>query len=174
MKDCNKKGNNYVPAIPKSLESCTKCSDNEIDKKIEKLLQSNQPIGISYCSTVLRNGNYQGIYNSRNDDLKWYTRSERVKLEKDKQAKSIDTKEKKRCGRHASVITGSRKYKGQCQYLLKNSWGDTSYKDHPNCICQRNNGSYFDCKRGDGNHNRVGCWVDSKKLTPNLFKLTHF
>lgn len=169
------KGENVKkPAIPKSKTSCEKCTDSEMDEKIKGLLSGGQPVGISYCASVLYDDDYEGINSSRNGSYGWFadTRSERVNHEKDKEKKDGTTIEG--CGRHASVIVGSRNIGGTCQYLLRNSWGSTSYSDHASCLCETSKGVYEDCRHRDGKPNKVGCWIDADELTANTYKLTHF
>ncbi|MBL6990154.1 MAG: hypothetical protein ISR65_10270 [Bacteriovoracaceae bacterium] len=79
--------------------------DNEFKTDIERiheLLDSSQavkPIGIEYCSAILKNKNYTSG--------KWIRRR------------------KKDCGYHASLVIGRRKHtNGKCQLLVRNSWGE--------------------------------------------------
>ena len=171
-------GNVYKPLITKSKVSCNNCTDNELDQKIINILKSNQPVGISYCSSVLQDKNYRGISNSRNDSVRILHRTLRVISEEDTKKGSFskgDGKIFKGCGRHASLIVASRKKDNKCQYLLRNTWGaDPLYRDFKDCLCETSKGKYVACKNKDANPNKVGCWIDSESLTPNIYSLTHF
>lgn len=162
----------FTPAIREAKATCAKCTDSEIDKKIESLLKDNQPVGVDYCSAVLSDKAYRGLESQRNDSIRFKSRVSRILQSKDPPAEKIN--KKKGCGLHASVITGSRNHNGKCQYLLKNSWGDVRYKNWPNCICEVRPGVYEQCKRGDKKSNSVGCWIDKEALTSNIVELNHF
>ncbi|MFI5390219.1 MAG: hypothetical protein ACHQYQ_02570 [Bacteriovoracales bacterium] len=72
-----------------------------------KLLQKNpQPIGIGYCSEVLKNKNFLG----RTPDPKF-----------DGQ---MVAKDEEKCGGHASIIIGMSNIGGKCHYLVRNTWGN--------------------------------------------------
>lgn len=170
LKSCSG-GNLYNLEIGEVKESCGHCTDSEIQNKISSILKDKSPVAISYCSAVLKDKNYRGIDDSRNDNLRINYRSYRIIDEEDRPKKNGQVV--KGCGKHASLIVGSRSVGGKCQYLLRNSWGSTSYKDHPSCLCETSKGKYEECKHGDGKPNKVGCWIDSDALTPNIYRLTH-
>jgi hypothetical protein len=67
--------------------------------KVDGLIAKGYPVGINYCSAVLKNSKFQ---------------SKTQPIWKDNQV----------CGAHASVIVGTAlDSKGQCTYVLRNSWG---------------------------------------------------
>lgn len=176
LADC-KGAHVYKPLVKSPKVSCASCDDSGIDKKIAELLKADQPVGISYCASILGDKNYRGISASRNDKVRVLNRTMRVIAESDVKSGKKSTLEggiTQGCGRHASLIVGSRKRNNKCQYLLRNSWGSKSYEDFPDCVCETSKGKYVDCKHQDGKPNKVGCWIDRDSLTPNIYTLTHF
>lgn len=96
---------------------------SEIDHQLDNF---KRPVGISYCSLMLTSKTASGIdyYN----------------------------KPKKNCGPHASVVIGKRQASsGECQYLIRNSWGE-SYK-YP-----------WEKSRGD-------VWVNERAMMMNVYKV---
>lgn len=165
--------NIYKPEVPKAKKSCEKCIDEKLDEKMAEVLNAGRPVGIRYCASILRYDDYRGIKDSNKSGWLASSRSEKVKLEKD--VENDDGTKTRGCRRHASVVVGSRKNSaGKCQYLLRNSWGSRAYKKFPNCLCESEKGVYEECGYKDGQPNKVGCWVDSEELTPNIYELTHF
>jgi hypothetical protein len=68
---------------------------NTIHRELDRGLGHAMPIGISYCSTILKQGldfEYQG----QDEDV---------------------------CERHASIVMGRRVYQGNAELLVRNSWG---------------------------------------------------
>lgn len=95
-----------------------------IKKLLEKLQQTSLPIGISYCSQLLKKGkNHIGIISKTKDNLKFKTTAD---------GKSL-------CGAHSSLVIGSRFNKANktCEFLIRNTWGE-------NC----NYHSDFECEKG--------------------------
>jgi hypothetical protein len=173
LRNCS--GNNLVkPDVPASKTSCDRCNDNQMQEKIVELLRGGQPVGISYCATMLRDSKYRGIADSRNSRGRVWSRSSRVISESDPE---VGKKGKAGCGRHASMITGSRNHNGQCQLLLRNTWGDTKYRGRdvqPECVCQTGEGEYVACTGRDGRRNAVGCWFPADEIISNTYQLDHF
>lgn len=173
------RGNNYYrPNLESVRSNCQHCSDSEIDSLIKNKLNRGQPLIVNYCARVLGDKNYRGIDSSRNDFIVIKNRSSRILLEEDLDESKIDPNKKdkmtKGCGKHSSMVVGSRNHGGKCQYLLRNTWGSTTYEQHPNCLCEVAKGRYENCNHGDGTPNVVGCWVDAEALTPNIFETVHF
>lgn len=162
-------GNNNIKLdVGQAVSTCLKCDDQDIQKEMNKILKSKNPVGISYCASVLNNKNFRGLSKERNE---FYS------LFRDIRASYInepsEKKNTKECGNHASLIVASRNKGGKCQYLLRNSWGAVSYKNHPDCLCEVSKGKFVDCKHGDGKPNKVGCWINSENLIPNVYNITH-
>lgn len=151
----------YRPVIPAVRDSCQDCSDREMNDLIDDQLKSGLPVAFSYCAKVLEEPSYRGISDDRNKDIYLWYRSNYL----------VD---RETCGSHGSLVVGSRQNQGQCQYLVRNSWGSSSYEAHPNCLCEIEKGKYEDCQHGDGSPNVVGCWVNRSDLTPNVMSVTHF
>ncbi len=104
----------------------TYTSPSKIRKIIDERLTSNssQPLGISYCSGMLKKGRgFRGVHRG------WALRFS-------------DTLAG--CGEHASILMGRTKNKltGKCQYLIRNSWG----KD-----CSNYASKDWKCEDGRGN-----------------------
>ena len=98
--------------------------------KVDELLSKGYPIGINYCSAILKNSKFK---------------SPTQPIWKDNNA----------CGSHASVIVGTAvDSKGQCTYVLRNSWG----KD-----CKKYDRSY-DCKDGH-------VYIPKETLVQQMFEL---
>ena len=118
------------------------------EKIIEKLKSNSLPVGISYCSKVLKKGEaYKGLTNKKTGTLSY-----------------ADD-----CGSHASLVIGSRwnPDRKSCELLVRNSWGTscTSYQPH---YPSTKKSSQFDVKCEGGN-----IWVDYKALENNTFRLEH-
>ena len=83
-------------------------------KKIHKLLEGNnpQPIGVGYCSGVLKRGkDFRGYKGG----LLGFT--------------SIEAISSAECGLHESVVIGRAMKNGKCHLKIRNSWGaDASYR----------------------------------------------
>ena len=92
-------------------------------------------MGISYCAKVLKKPQYVGFIGRRT---------------------SIDSK----CGNHASLVVGKRARGGKCQFLVRNTWGNSCrYKWE----CERN-------KKGK----EEGIWIDAEALINNIYELQYF
>jgi hypothetical protein len=112
-------------------------SADEKQSLIEQTLQSQQPLEASICSQALRNPDYQGL-------------SDNGKFARD-------------CMRHSVLILGSRDQGGQCQYLVRDTYGTES--------CQRK------YKGSSWYHSSLQCesgqvWVPEKVLFANTWGVT--
>ncbi len=93
---------------------CTTHRSDITTAKMDGLIAKGYPVGINYCSAILNNSKFQ----SKTQPI-W--------------------KDSKACGPHASVIVGTAvDSKGQCTYVLRNSWGTS---------CAHYDRTY-DCKDG--------------------------
>ena len=106
----------------------------DVKENLDALLTSNQsmPVAIGVCSGVLRRGpNFKGMIHDSDDN----------------------PEEIKNCGIHEVVLIGRRKnpQTGNCQYLVRNSWGKDCSKYDKKWECQ------------DGS-----LWVDSDSLIQNM------
>ena len=159
LKECREK-TKYKPkvSISKLVDGeCDDCSNEQMQSYIIKQLKRNKPVAISYCSEILYKKDYVGV----EEDSYWNPFDSREVVGDD-------------CGRHASILAGSRKVAGKCEFLLKNSWGDWKSGTWKDCLCETSKGKYEKCKRGDSKINSVGCWIDAEKLSKNIYNTTHF
>jgi len=87
---------------------------NKIKSLIDgKLNQSNpQPVGISFCSTIFKEGKGHRSISTRNTYLSYF----------------VDDYEGENCLPHAAAVIGRRMHEGKCQYLIRNSYGTDCYK----------------------------------------------
>ncbi len=104
---------------------------------IRQTLESQQPLEASICSQALRDPDYQGLRDSG-------------KFARD-------------CMRHSVLILGSREQKGQCQYLVRDTYGTES------CQRKRNGSSWYhsslECESGQ-------VWVPETLLFANTWGVT--
>jgi len=104
---------------------------------IRQTLESQQPLEASICSQALRDPDYRGL------------------LESGKFARD--------CMRHSVLILGSREKGGQCQYLVRDTYGPES------CQRKRQGSSWY--------HSSLQCesgqvWVPEKLLFDNTWGVT--
>lgn len=92
-------------------------------------------IGISYCSRVVKNRNVRGL----TPDRSGFTNN---------------------CGNHASIIVGKRARGGRCQFMVRNTWGDSCKYD-------------WECEKNQQGQEE-GFWVDAEALVNNIYKLDYF
>lgn len=109
------------------------------DEVILQTLQKAQPIEVSLCSQVLRTLDYDGSKSNR------------------------PGKFKRNCMRHSMLVVGSRTHNGQCQYLVRDTYGSQS------CTRKRNGApwyhSSFECEGGQ-------IWVPKENLLRNIWGMT--
>jgi hypothetical protein len=100
---------------------------------IQDTLEKSQPIEVSICSQVLRNPEYVPAENFR------------------------------KCLRHSILLVGSRKVSGQCQYLLRDTYGPES------CNRKRKGSPWYhpdlECQKGQ-------VWVPAEALLVNTWGMT--
>jgi hypothetical protein len=138
---------------------CNNCTDSSIVSYLIKQLKRNKPVGIGYCSKVLNDKNANML-----EDNNLLSPFDNSRIQRTKEG----------CGLHESVVSGSRKVGGQCQLLVRNTWGDWKSKVWNDCLCETSKGVYESCKPSDGKINSVGCWIDSKALSRNVVDMVHF
>jgi len=124
--------------------------DNRVLKTIyERLLdkENPSPVIIGYCASVLTEGKgYRGLL-----DYKPQSLIAKALVGVNKMAGFYVGGAKDDCGGHASLITGVREKDGQCQLLVRNSWGTS---------CNSYSGDW-DCEDGS-------VWVDEQDLLKNV------
>lgn len=140
-------------------EKCFTCTDDQLKLYILNQLKRNKPVAVSYCSKVL------------NDKFTKSIKENNIFLYEDNKR---NTRIKKDCWPHASIVAGSRTKGGKCQMLVRNTWGDWKSSTWKDCLCETSKGYYEPCKKGDFKLNSVGCWVDADALTRNTYRTTHF
>ena len=92
-------------------------------------------IGISYCAKILKKPQYVGFIGRRT---------------------SVDSK----CGNHASLVVGKRARGGRCQFLVRNTWGNSCrYK--------------WECERNQKGKEE-GIWIDAEALINNIYEIQYF
>jgi hypothetical protein len=113
--------------VPKLHCESQKVSRSDVISALDHQLDNyKMPVGISYCSVMLNSKNASGL--------------------------DYSNKIKSNCGPHASIVIGKRSdTNGQCQYLIRNSWG-AGYK-YP-----------WETSEGD-------VWVNEKALMSNVFSI---
>ncbi|MEZ0391567.1 MAG: hypothetical protein ACAH59_05090 [Pseudobdellovibrionaceae bacterium] len=111
----------------------------EKDKIIMETLQKSQPIEVSVCSQVLRTPDYDGSKGSKPRHFA------------------------KDCMRHSMLVIGSRTQKGECQYLVRDTYGSHS------CTRTRNGQPWYhpslECDGGQ-------VWVPKEAVLKNIWGMT--
>jgi hypothetical protein len=103
---------------------------------VSHLDSGSSGLGISYCSRVIKNRNFKGLKKDRSD---------------------FATDD---CGNHASLIVGKRARGGRCQFMVRNTWGDSCRYD-------------WECEKNQQGQEE-GFWVDAENLVNNIYKLDYF
>lgn len=155
LDDCKPKKGNKLPVS--HVFSPVNANDNDYKKLLRNhFAKKSQPIGIRYCSEVLKNPDLDAI----NDNT----------------GKSRTDSRIGKCGSHASMLVASRPSGNSCEYLLRNTWGAGygSWTKNWKCACKdKKNGTYFnDCKKDTHPVNKfevVGCWIPESKIIKNLY-----
>jgi hypothetical protein len=155
LDDCAPKKGRNLPVS--HVYSPSNANDNDYKKLLRNhFAKKSQPLGIRYCSEVLKNPNLDAI--------------------KDDPAKSRVDNRVGKCGSHASMLVASRPSGKSCEYLLRNTWGAGygSWTKNWKCACKdKKTGSYFnDCSKDSHPVNKyevVGCWIPESKIIKNLY-----
>jgi hypothetical protein len=109
------------------------------DELISSTLQKSQPIEVSICSQVLRDPTYDGSHGKKPGRFA------------------------KECMRHSILVVGSRSENGQCQYLVRDTYGSHS------CDRKRNGEPWYhpslECEGGQ-------VWVPKEALLKNIWGMT--
>lgn len=113
---------------------CEKSDYADFDK-IHNALNETKPLPviIDYCSRFLRFKPYKTQRSVSNGNIT-----------------SPD------CEAHSSIIIGRRKFEGQCQFLIRNSWGSSCFY-YENRKCEKVGGQV---------------WIDQKELADHIFNTT--
>ena len=76
---------------------------------------------------------------------------------------------------HAALLVGKRKKYGECQYLLRNSWGvDWRPTSSEGCLCRLGD-EIKDCSEFEENNpeaQNLGCWLKGRDLANYTYDLT--
>ena len=139
--ECFKKENIYLNSkkIPDVETQHVDRGATILTHKVKELLDSKnpQPIGISYCENILGDKNFQGIWIGAERPMP-----------------------KRGCYGHASIIVGKRERGGQCQFLVRNTYGTHCNYD-------------WDCAQNKKKET-IGIWVNAKRLMQNTKKIYYF
>lgn len=154
LRQCDKlKYKLNIPAIKPQFASALRMATPAL---IEQSLKNNRsPVGIGYCSAMLRNPRYIGLLRPQGGQI--YT-------------------QKPDCGRHASIIVGQKKIGGACHFLLRNSYGSGWNNASRNfkCLCRHKaTGALVDdCQVGTHNNGQYtvdSCWIPETTIAWNTY-----
>lgn len=135
-----------------------KGTDNEFENKINDVFKRQLPVTIGVCSSLFTN--------NQNRDLRGiqyiFNRASNANI-------------KKECGPHSVLLTAQKKINGECNYLIRNSWGASWYPPTAtSCACITRNRTYKQfCQKGEGEE-YVGCWFKKNDILPNTSSITYF
>jgi hypothetical protein len=149
-----------LPDLPQchALRIGSGAGTEQLLKKIDDQLLAHPqlPTAIGYCDQVLRKGrSYPGLETGSANP-----------------AQAICTTESNDGhggnGRHESLIIGRRRdAKGNCQYLIRNSWGKSClHKTKTTAVAIYS--TDWDCEEGKGS-----LWVDRESLGKSLFEVSY-
>lgn len=126
-----------------------------------KLNEKKMPVSISYCANLWYSpwDNYDGI-----NDNGFQERIFNVKPD---------------CEKHESIVVGQKLVKGQCQYLIRNSWGGSwdRWNEGRKCVCRnKKTGELIDdCKQWGHSSRKFtveACWISGEAVRKNTFGVT--
>ncbi len=131
-------------------------------------LNATLPLGLSFCSRVIRDPSYVGISGSG--------ASRAIVPAKNNGGKD--------CGPHAVLISGIRNQGGSCQYLIRNSWGSSfgGSISGRSCVCKNTVTKAFSECPGSGKANGadipgkanlkvISCWFPESQVTNNTMSI---
>lgn len=155
LKPCEKERKDYLNWPQVKVEYKDRGSNSEMKQYLDEFFNSGRPAGIALCSEILQGElKHRGVRIPNRDE----------------------TEMKKTCGGHEVMATGRMKIHGQCNYLIRNSWGASWKNENFVCACKTKTKYYPDCskapKTDQNNKIMVGCWVPEKILLPNIYSLT--
>jgi len=145
-------------------------NDDNMTNQIDEALDQFRPAGIAFCSRIFQ---LPGHYPPPNNSPSIVPRSTSVDI--------------KPCESHAAVVTAKRMSSyGECEYLIRNSWGSHWKPDGFSCACRLAQIYFPDCPTYEGLKERfpnqttqfladayesrvyVGCWIKKGQLAPTL------
>ena len=130
-------------------------------KKIDDQFKTHPqlPTAIGYCDQILRKGrSYSGLEAGNANPASVFCTAE-------------NTDENSATGRHESLIIGRRRdLKGNCQYLIRNSWGKSCLKKATpkSTEAVSKYSADWECEEGKGS-----LWVDRESLGRSLFEVSY-
>jgi len=128
-----------------------KGTDSEFHGILAKTMKNGDPAAVSLCSNLFYDPTYIGL----------------------KPGPTREALNSDECGRHAVVMTGMKTLKGECKYLIRNSWGSDWRAKGQDCACLRADGRYEEiCSDFSEAKEVVGCWFSKKSMLGNLYKIT--
>jgi hypothetical protein len=111
-------------------------------------LAKELPVVLKMCANVLSNHSYRGQIAPR-------------QLRED-------------CGHHSILVSAQASINGQCNYLLRNSWGIWRDSEATACACITHDKKYKQiCSRSEA-ETYVGCWYKQKDILPNTQSIIGF
>ncbi len=135
------------PGLP-DLNLTVDGTDADLNRVLENSLKQGFPPNINLCSKMLRDTSYQGL----------------------KPGLERSIQNDKECGNHAVVLTGIKRLKGECRYLIRNSWGADWRAKNQDCACYRRDGKYEEiCSDYSEAKEVVGCWFPRQQALRNIY-----
>jgi hypothetical protein len=165
--DCFRKENISKPLMPKLNHVGDFFASNEkILENINVALDTkNAPAAIGYCSRLMSSP----VFDPPVDFTPGVPPIPRVL----RLAKSENVQ---KCSPHYSIVVGRRPLNGECQYLIRNTYGPHFWNTHMSCLCE-NDGKQFDCSfktHGNQDVKVLGCWVPGENLAKSIFNVTTY
>lgn len=136
----------HIPA-PIRLTTGT---DGTFNTAMENTLSEGKPAALSLCANLFNIPNFKGITSGPKRDF-------------------IRGKD---CESHAVVLTGMKRFNGECRVLIRNSWGSDWRAKGRECACVLMDGTYQEtCKDYSKAKEVVGCWFPRDRITSNTFRI---
>ena len=169
FKDCLDEGQISKVTVPKfkhvgEFFSTNKKLLSEIDVALDR---SKAPAAIGYCAKVLDNENHEPPLRLGPHGFP----------PKPRVLQLANSENVKKCSPHYSMIVGRREKAGQCQYMIRNTYGAHFWSQHMECTCENKKKEQFDCTyktHGDQDVTVLGCWINGGNLAESTFSVTHF
>lgn len=135
------------PGLP-DLKLTLDGTDTDLNRVLENSLNQGLPPNINLCSKMFRDPGYRGL----------------------KPGPERSIQNEKECGNHAVVLTGIKRLKGECRYLIRNSWGADWRATNQDCACYRRDGKYEEiCSDYSEAKEVVGCWFPRHQVLRNTY-----
>ena len=165
--ECFKPQNIARPQMPKLKNIGDFFASNEkIIAHINEALDSKKaPAAIGYCSRLMSSPDFTPPV----DFSPGFPPVPRV-------LRLTKSENVQKCSPHYSIVVGRRSYQGQCQYLIRNTYGPHFWNSHMNCVCETD-GKQFECSfktHGDQDVRVLGCWVPGDNLAKSTFNVTTY